>query len=89
MALLERREDLSLEDDVAPSFTIKRPRRTPLRIVGDVIAVFNRRAEDHVQEDFPPPPRTFQPRPEPPLETLARPMPKFSARRTAAGNASR
>ena len=83
MALLERREDLFLEDDVAPSFTIERPRRTPLRIVGDVIAVFNRRAEDHVQEKENFSPRTFERRHEPPLETLSRPMPNFSAGRTS------
>jgi hypothetical protein len=81
MALLEGEPNSSLEDVVAPSFSIERRRRTPLRVLGDAIAVFNRRAEDHVQKDIPP--RTFKPRPEPPLETLVRDIPSFSAARTS------
>ena len=91
MVLLERGKDLSPEDDVAPSFPIhveRRRRRTPLQVVRETIVEFNRRIDDPpVRREAGP--RTFEPSHEPPEETLARPMPKFSARRTAVGNAAR
>jgi hypothetical protein len=87
MASLER-DELFL-GDVAPSFVIERRRRTPLQMVGKVIGLFNRRAEDRVQEDAPAPPRPYGPRIEPPLETLVRDIPNSPAGGTPAGNASR
>jgi hypothetical protein len=84
MVLLERIQGSPTEEDVAPSFHVERRRsRTPLQVVRDAIVVFNRRTGDHIQETIPVPPRTFERRHEPPLETLVRPMPNFPAGRTS------
>lgn len=81
MGVLERGQDFS-QEDVAPSFLIEKPRKT---IVGTVIAVFHVRGNNSAHVDARP--RNFQPRPEPPLEKLSRPMPNYSPRRT--GNTPR
>ena len=70
-------------DGVAPSFQIERRRgRTALQVVRDAIVLSNRRADDHIPaRDVPH--KIFEPRPEPPLETLVRDMPNFSVGRTS------
>jgi hypothetical protein len=71
MALSKSESDYYGPEDVAPSFPIhieRLHRRTPLQVVREVIVEFNRRIDDPVQKEVRP--RTFEPRPEPPEETL-------------------
>jgi hypothetical protein len=70
-------------DGVAPSFPIhieRRRRRTPLQVAREVIVEFNRRIDDPVQRKVWP--KTFESRPEPPIDTLVGDVPNFSAGRT-------
>jgi hypothetical protein len=82
MALSKSESDYFGSEDVAPSFQIERRRdRTALQVVGEAIIDFNRRADDHVPRKVWP--KTFEPRPEPPINTLVGDVPNFSADRTS------
>ena len=71
MALSKNELDYFNPEDVAPSFPIhieRRRRRTPLQVVRETIVEFNRRIDDPVEKQVWP--KTFEPSPEPPEETL-------------------
>lgn len=87
MALSKSESDYFGPEDVAPtpSFPVvseRRLNRNPLRMARAVIVEFNRRADGHIPtRDVAH--KIFEPRPEPPIETLVRDMPNFPADHTS------